>query len=151
MIIIGVDPAVSKPQAYSIWRDGKLINYGKFIDVQSWHRLLIMYDDIYNIYIEDQYLGVNYKTSKKLSVQVGKLIGIAEFCRHQYEIVNASTWQSRLRLLEGLKNLKGSERKKFKKNRLIKTAQEIDASIDDEDIAAAVLIVYATKEYKYEV
>ncbi len=142
-VVIGIDPSISKGQAFSVWKDNKLKTCGKFHSLIQWVAILNREEpDL--ILIEDQYLAINYKTSKELSLMTGKLMGIAELLNKKVEIVNVATWQSRLGVLTIGRSCKLSERRKLKMAALITLAGKF-IKLDDDDIAAAVLIPYAMR------
>jgi len=150
MIYIGVDPGDKKPHGYSIWRDDKLIDFGKLEGVEQFfciledYRVGTPFQKGIEVLIEDQYLQHNYKTSKSLTFQSGKLAGICEMYGIKCSTINVATWTSRwggYKTIE--KGLSTHFRKKEKIRRLIEYIYiELNIDVIDEDEASAILIPY---------
>lgn len=126
---MGVDPAKAKPSTYAVWYDYHFVNAGHIHSVHDFYYLLKGLYGPAKVYIEDQYLGFNYKTAKMLSLEAGKLMGACEIAGISYEVINVAHWKS----------LMGLSDKENKKQRLLDKASQIYPT-DDEDIAAAILI-----------
>ncbi len=144
MIYMGIDPAIKKPHAYSIWEDNKVIRVGKFSYMcELWSILHKWNIDL--VLLEDQYLAISYNTAKHMTFRSGMIAGICEYLSVNLEVVNVATWTSRLKIYKDIeKGLSVYKRKKEKFKRLIKYASQF-SEILDEDIASAVLIPYAMK------
>ena len=144
MTYMGIDPAIKKSHAYSIWTDGELIYSGKFDFMCELWSILHKWP-VDTILIEDQYLKFNFDTAKKLSFKSGMIAGICEYLSIHVEIVNVATWTSRLNIYGSIeKGLSKHFRDKEKKRRLIQYASQFGGVLD-EDIASAILIPYAMK------
>lgn len=141
-VIIGIDPAVSKPVGYGVISGGKLYKSGHFETMTQALRILALAD---MVYIEDQFLKNNPNTLKKLSHSTGKIMGLCEVLSVPYELVSPSTWQNRVNL-PGKRPAELSDYrwKKEKAERMVLTAKDItghEAKNDDE--AAGILIAYS--------
>lgn len=148
MIYIGIDPGDKKPHGYSIWRDDELIDFGKLEGVKQFDSILIDYgvtsSDNIEVLIEDQFLQNNYKTSKSLTFQSGKLAGICDMYDIKCSTINVATWTSRWGGYKTIqKGLTPHFRKKEKIRRLIEYINlELHTEVIDEDEASAILIPY---------
>lgn len=143
-MIISIDPAYAKPIAFAVWSvKKKLLLTGKAAETIELKDFISRAE---KIYIEDQYFQNNPKVLKLLSRCVGEIIGICKMLGIDYELVSPATWQSRAGLIYGEKpeHLTTHYWKLDKINHLKAYASLIvDSEVEDEDIAAAVLIGYS--------
>ena len=149
-MIIGIDPAYSKPTAFSTWEGKELISWGTTISIED------LAERIFNctkVFLEDQFLLRNPQVLKNLAHSAGKIMGLCEYIGRECILVAPSTWQNKLNIPK--------KPRKTKKNPdiivpsdyqwgtthiqdLLDKAMEISRClIDSEDIAAAILIGYA--------
>ena len=152
MIYIGIDPGDKKSHGYSVWINGKLDDFGKIESVDQFIAILKDYGisnkstnlNSIEVLIEDQYLQNNYKTSKSLTFQSGKLAGICDMYKIKYTTVNVATWTSRWGGYKSIeKGLSVHFRKKEKIRRLIDyISMEFQTEVIDEDETSAILIPY---------
>jgi len=144
-MIIGIDPSQAKGQAYAIWNDTRIVECGKFHTIHKWVQIITTYKPEFT-YIEDQFLGRNYNSVKKLTLQVGKMVGFLEYKNLQYKIINVATWQSRVGLLDYAIGEKSQKiRKKMRAEKSIDMANRF-VNTDDDDVACAVLIAYSMRK-----
>ena len=136
------DPATGKPTAYAVWEEGSVRSTGKVTDVSGFLQAM---DNSDHVYIEDQYFGRNIKTLMGLCKETGKIMACCDFNEIPYTLVSPSTWQSVVSLY-GRKpyGISAYKWKKSKAKMLMEKAEEICGSeVEDEDIAAAVIIGFA--------
>lgn len=134
MRVVGIDPSVSA-SAYCIYNDNKLFAYGKSKEgILFWHRLAKKAD---YVFIEDQYLGYNYQSSKKLTFSAGELSGVFKLAGAEVILVAPANWQTAV--LGVSPHTKREQRKKV--SRMV--ASDITKqTITDTDIADAICIAY---------
>lgn len=141
MVVLGVDPSVSRP-AYSKLKTDKngrvikILGYGKpFKTVLSyWMQLAVGVD---YVFLEDQYLGVNYASSKKLTFSAGEISAAFKLADAKVVLVPPSAWQSIMLSIE--KHTKREERKRISK---IVASDIVKERITDPDVADAICISY---------
>ncbi len=132
MNILSIDVAITKPTAYSVFKDSKLVWHGKIGSVLEISQSFLI-GDINLIVTEDMYHGKNIDILKKLCYEVGKVIYIADLHQIKYRLVRPADWQTH----HGLT---------LKNNTYISTLQKqiiyntTGAEVDDEDEQAAILI-----------
>lgn len=137
-MLMAVDPGVSKPHAFSIWKNGEVHRIGF---ISNMFELESTLEDIKLVAIEDQYLSLNYKTSKQLSFECGKIAGLCELRGINYKIINVAKWQNYFKLFKSIdKSVKGNAKKSVKEQIIKAYARNFMSGIDDIDLAAAVLI-----------
>lgn len=131
MIIMGIDPASSKPYAFSAINQEEIFMQGKS-DLKGFvSAIKLCKPDL--IAIEDQYFSKNYKTAKGLSWSTGKIMGIAEIMNIPYKIINVATWKGYFGLLK----------KGHIKNNHIEKSVSLGGQNDD-DLASSHLIALYT-------
>lgn len=100
--VVGVDPSWAKPMAVayvaiaSCEKAPALLDFRTVSDIKEMQSFLGTYHMIDTIFIEDQFMKVNYDTAKKLSWATGKVMGLAEMLGLEYDIVNVASWKSRM-------------------------------------------------------
>lgn len=150
MIVVGIDPAYSKEIAFSVWKSkeskiGSKEEWNLILTGKAWEpvELTDVIEKADMVVIEDQYLGPNADTQKKLSRAVGEIIGICKSAGTIYVMIQPLTWQGILKFKYGKKpkEMKPSQWKKKKVEYLITFASNLIGSpLEDEDISAAILI-----------
>jgi Holliday junction resolvasome RuvABC endonuclease subunit len=140
MIILGVDPSTERPAFSKIKVDRagrvRILKYGKPDKLTMGVWLSLSMDADY-VYLEDQYLGTNYASSKKLTFSAGELSGVAKLANAKVRLVPPSTWQSIM--LGVARQAKREERKKISK---VVASDIVKKQITDADIADAICIGY---------
>lgn len=94
MIVLGIDPAVSKPLGYGLvsFEDRLVFRQGGLCSCMDIPDLLKTYKpDL--VVVEDQYFFRNYNTAKKLSWSTGKVLGICAICRVPNTVMNVAHWK----------------------------------------------------------
>ena len=135
MIILSIDPAVAKKDAYGVWQNGRLVACGKFADDNN-YRSVLRSMKVSLVSVEDQYLH------RSLSHRAGEIAGMAMALEIKTEYVNPAVWMSAV----------GVKKHDEIVDRAIEYAGKYGLNLDgiemDDDIGAAILIgVPAAKEY----
>ncbi len=91
MIIVGLDPHITKPYAIAVWKDGKLLDANK---MQGLEAIGIMIGIADKVFIENQYYGGNSRTLTDLAHSCGKIMGLCEYLDIPYTLVMPTVWQS---------------------------------------------------------
>ena len=140
MIILGVDPSTERPAFSKIKVDRagrvRILRYGKPERLTMGVWLSLSLDADY-LYLEDQYLGTNYVSTKKLTFSAGELSGVAKLANAKVRLVPPSTWQSVV--LGVARQAKRDERKRISK---LVASDIVKNKIIDPDIADAICIGY---------
>jgi Holliday junction resolvasome RuvABC endonuclease subunit len=131
MVILSIDPAVSKKIAYALFKDGALKLYGKVDRVQDLTMLFNYHPDL--IVTEKMYLGKNAKTYGQLSEEVGKIKILCEIYDIPYRLIPPATWKAHHGLLK-----KPAKYAKILKDKIIETV--IGLVPRDPDVRSAILI-----------
>jgi len=144
MIVIGIDPHVTKDYAVCTIQDGIIIGIDKYDSVTGIYDSLIGWvenGEKIAMYIEDQYFGRNVSTLTQLAHSAGKIAGACELLDIPYEFVSPTLWQKGLDIPRKTKEYSAYEWKKLHVKHLIDKAQEFtDIPIKDDDMASSVLI-----------
>ena len=144
MRIMGIDPAVSKPNYYAVWEDGNLKKTGFATDPTDLSESIRACDIVY---IESQFFQCNPKTLKDLAMCSGELVATSKMMNTKFELVSPSTWQSRAGIKYGRrpKDMSVHFWKKHKAKLLMDRAYEVSGCSDivNDDEASAILIAYA--------
>lgn len=99
MIILGIDPHVSKPYAMTLLNGDAILMQAKG-DVKTLDVVLSAYKvDV--VAVEDQYLNRNYSTAKGLSWSAGKVMGVAELRGVRVVVVNVASWKAYFHVMKG--------------------------------------------------
>lgn len=135
MRVIGIDPSISKP-AYCILQNGNVFTFGKpnKPNMMFWYKLA---DRVDYIFLEDQYLGYNYQSSKKLTFSAGELSGVFKLAGAKVILVAPANWQTAV-----LGISPHSKREQRKKVSRMVASDITKQGITDTDIADAVCIAY---------
>lgn len=153
-LILSIDPAASKADAFSAWEtypEVKLVDFGWIEDP------LDLLSDIQAsevLYVEDQYMHKNFKVAKQLITKVGFYQGLHHALGKDpttFRLVNAATWKSKHGLLlskEQNQSMTKNQRKKYKEQMMLDKAIAVIRSHGydheiDVDVASAVLIPLA--------
>jgi Holliday junction resolvasome RuvABC endonuclease subunit len=131
MVILSIDPAVSKKIAYALFKDGDLKLYGKFDKVQDLAMLFNHNIDL--VVTEEMYLGENPKTFGQLSKIVGKIELLCDLYNIKCREIVPATWKAH----HGLINKPKDFVQKLE-DKIIETLT--DKKIDDQDIKDAILL-----------
>jgi len=97
MKILGIDPAAGKPNAYCIFENDRVIEWGKFKDYETYQDIIIR-KMIKHVFIEDQYLGINFNAAKKLIEVQSILKYIAESLGCDVKLIHPKSWMSAIRI-----------------------------------------------------
>ena len=135
MRVVGIDPSTHIP-AYCILQNKKIFTFGKpdKPDMMFWYKLAGKID---YIFLEDQYLGYNYQSSKKLTFSAGELSGVFKLAGAEVILVAPANWQTAI--LGISPHTKREQRKKVSRMVASDITQQ---TITDTDIADAICIAY---------
>ena len=151
MRILALDQS-SHTSGYSIFENGQLIDYGKFIlnDDTTGKRLvkykqkiaeLIEKNDIDEVAFEDiQMQGGNVSTFKVLAEIFGVTEEFLTSQGHSYQIISSNTWKSQL-------NIKGRKREEQKKNCQDYVLQHFGKKVTQDEADAIAIGIVASKKY----
>ncbi|KPJ86226.1 MAG: hypothetical protein AMS17_13405, partial [Spirochaetes bacterium DG_61] len=92
MVILAIDPAVSKKIAYALFKNEDLKLYGKFDKVQDLAMLFNHNIDL--VVTEEMYLGENPKTFGQLSKIVGKIELLCDLYNIKCREIAPATWKA---------------------------------------------------------
>lgn len=139
MIIIGIDPAYSKPHAITEIEDGLILGFFKSSNLAEIMQSIERAD---KVFIEDQYMGMNPSTTIKLGHATGMLMGLCELVEVPYEMIYPTIWMSYFYIPTRRPNniTPYQWRKKHYKDIIAEAQKHTDLKIEDEDYAASVLI-----------
>ena len=133
MTVVAIDPAYSKAFAYAIFRNNKLMFFGKDEYLSTIVNILVKRrPDI--VVTEDMYLGKSVDTLKKLCYAVGKIMYICEKIGTPYRLISPREWT----LHHGLRGIKSRDLRRQLEDKIIETV--MDHAPRDEDIRSAILI-----------
>ena len=132
MNILSIDVAITKPTAYALFKNEKLIDHGKLPSLLPIGAITLT-NTIDLIVTEDMYHNKNIDTLKKLCYEVGKLIYIADLHNIKYRLVRPVDWQAH----HGLTLKNNIYISKLQKQIILNTT---GMETDDEDEQAAILI-----------
>lgn len=148
-MVIGIDPAASKPNAMAMIHNGKCIYYG---NVDPDIKVIIGYFTRHSpdmVAIEGQYFGKNVKTLIQLAESRGRLVAACEYCGIPHKIIQPAQWLASIKIDPNMKA--GPARDVWVKNvarALIKCPIEDDFNVDH---AAAVHIgFYAFNRWHFK-
>ena len=132
MNILSIDVAITKPTAYALFKDNKLVGFEKSEGIKDMDYYLYTHK-IDLIVTEDMYHSKNIDTLKKLCYEVGKVIYIADLHNIKYRLVRPVDWQEH----HGLTLKNNTYIPKLQKQIIFNTT---GMKTDDEDEQAAILI-----------
>jgi len=136
VIVLGIDPSTKRPAFCKADINLKAVEYSKpkKADISFWYKLA---RSVRYVFIEDQYLGYNYQSSKTLTFSAGELSGVFKLAGAEVILVPPSTWQAAV--LGVNQHTKREQRKRIS----MTVASDITGhKIKDADIADAVCIAY---------
>ena len=101
MYLISVDPGATKPSAYSLIQDERVIDFGDLpreaLEILGLfnHIALDLKEQLIYFAIEDQYNDKSWRELKRLAAARGRIEGIAELAGFEIlDPVNPASWQT---------------------------------------------------------
>lgn len=102
-LIMGIDPAASKKNAYCIFQNDRVIDYGMIRDMEHYQEILMHYQP-HQVAIENQYLDKNPKSYEKLIASRAVLEYIASSLGFSTRLVDPKSWQSAIHIPAHMKS-----------------------------------------------
>jgi len=139
MIILGIDPAYSKPNAITEIEDGLVLGFFKSDDLSEIMQSVERAD---KVFIEDQYFKMNPNITLRLGQATGKLMALCELNNVPCELVYPGKWMNYFGITT--RRPKGMTSyfwyKKHYKDIIDKAQEYTSLKLNDEDEAASLLI-----------
>ncbi len=133
MNILSIDVAITKPTAYAMFKDNRLVYFEKSDNNNNEVENYLLINNIDLIVTEDMYHNKNIDTLKKLCYEVGKVIYIADLHKIKYRLVRPVDWQAH----HGLTLKNNIYISKLQRQIIYNTT---GMETDDDDIQSAILI-----------
>lgn len=96
-LVMGIDPAASKKNAYCIYQNDRVIDYGMIRDMEHYQEILMYYQPR-QVAIENQYLDSNPRSFEKLIAARAVLEYIAQSLGFSTRLVDPKSWQSSIQI-----------------------------------------------------